>query len=144
MTKDVLSTGSALDREIEMWVILCTWHLAEHMCVHAWKFKCFCDPPGSFLISKSATLGYRVGNGGKASLGDLPNTPTEDIVTLQCVRVILDSHTTCPLGGSSPGEPRGTPELFGWRSASVQPLEEHWSPHETHYFLSHVEQSLST
>lgn len=47
-----------------------------HICVHARKFQCFCDPQRSFISGKPGTLGDWVENGDHASLGDLPSAPT--------------------------------------------------------------------
>lgn len=65
-------------------------------------------------------MGDWVGNGDYASLGDLPRASLKILSLDSVLRVILDSHTSYPLGDPRPGEPRDTPVLSGWRSASVQ------------------------
>lgn len=118
MARDVRHTGSAPDGlkgglafATDIW-----WNT----CLPALKFKCFCDSQRSFIIGESATMGDWVGNGDYASLGDLPRASLKILSLDSVLRVILDSHTSYPLGDPRPGEPRDTPVLSGWRSASVQ------------------------
>lgn len=78
-----------------------------HICVHAQKFQCFCDPQRSFITGKPGTLGDWVENRDHVSLGDLPST--------------LTRHSTMCSWSS-----------VHWVTQTLDGLEAHWIGHEAH------------